>query len=1679
MDDDRVTAARVRCVERDGDVALVAYVVLDDAVEASSALSVWRSLQGVTRSRFGEYATPTGFVSVASLVDGWGDGLAWPEDEPYWLLGRAYEAPRPGFEATLAALWSEVLSVDRVSRHDSFFGLGGNSLSTVRLEFSIHKALGISVAVRELFEHAQLKSQARLLEAKEALGTVPAIEPIDAPRKALSFAQQRLWFLGRLGDSRQYNIQSTLQLDGPLSVPTLQSALDGLVSRHAVLRTRFVEEDGQAYQEVMPQATVAIEQDDVSDLTGTQASTRIESLVRGDAEGHFDFERGPMVRVRLIRRTADSHVLVLTTHHIAFDGWSLSLFTQELSALYTASLNDEASPLSPLSVQYADYAHWQREWLSGEVLAQHIGFWRDTLEDAPPVHGVPLDRPRQAGSDLSGVQYVHRLDDALSAQVQSLCEQKDVTLFMLLHTAYAVLLSRYSNSPDIVVGTPVAGRTRPEVAELIGFFVNTLVLRCRLEGDPSFASLLEQNTQGILDAFTHQEMPFEKLVDELQVQRSVSHKALYQIVFAVQNFEAGELSFPELSVSPYGDNPAISPDYELGLHVTPLGDGLEMSWSAQAALFDASTLQRLAHNFEHLLRAIVAAPTARLSQLEAVPPSQHEQLVSGFNQTEQPYPASSSLNALFEAHAAQTPTRCALVYGETSMDYQTLNAQANQLAHYLRAQGVGPDTLVGLSLPPSPETIIGMLGIAKAGGAYVPLDPELPEARLETLLSDTQVTWVLTTQAQMLEQDFEDVRLLPIDADMRQRLFSTLPTDNPEPWPLESDAPDRLAYVMYTSGSTGQPKGVMVSHRNVVGLVRSASNDDQYVEIDADDTIAHAASTAFDASTFEIWAALCNGAGLVHLDKETLLEPARLHAQLEASQVSVMFVTTALFTQVAQSRPDCFAGLKALLFGGEQVNYDAVDRVLAHSPSLALYHVYGPTETTTFATSARLHGAYTGTGRTLPIGGPMSNVRTYVLDPQHRTPVPLGGIGELYIGGRGVARGYWHNSDLTDAAFVNDPYSDDAQARLYKTGDLVRWLPDGTLEFIGRVDHQVKIRGFRIELGEIEHQLMSLATVQDALVVARRDEHSEHSSQTLVAYVVPTWDGEPDEAQRRGRMAEYRAGLLERLPEHMVPSAFVLLDALPLTTNGKVDRAALPAPEQALVEQAVYQAPDNELEALLCQLWEEALGRSPVGVNDNFFALGGDSILSIRVVSKIKEAGYAVSVKALFAHQTVAELAAHIEAEGAAVEPALDLAPFALLTETERLALGPAPEARYADAYPMSELQQGMVFHNMLDDDGSLYHNLFTFHVKMRWDEQSLLGALRRAFAQHPVLRTRFDLSGERPIQRVLKEVALPLHLEDLRGLDESQQQQAIDRWVQNELITSFDWEDSVFRVALFRRSEDSLEFGLSFHHAVYDGWSDSLFMSQLFADYQALMQGQTLPEFEPDTIFRDFIAYEQKALADPEAKAFWQDLLADAPKQQLPRQHAAADQAPGRDHATLTVRDMPALSDDLIALAARLQVPLQSVLLAVHCKVLSVLTGQPRVLTSMVTNGRPEYTGGDRALGLFLNSMPLSLSVDDGSWADLIQHVARTVTHCMQYRHYPLSAIVRESGQDFSEISFNYTHFHALRAIKENTNIDLLDSMSADQTNFDFTVDFTRDATDDEDLQLLITYDRSIYSSD
>jgi amino acid adenylation domain-containing protein len=1458
--------------------------------------------------------------------------------------------------------------------------------------------MNLQTRVAQVLEGPERAELLALLLQREGVST--ASLPLTAQARAghvpLSYAQERLWVLEQLeATGAAYHIQAAVRLSGRLDVDALERSFTELVRRHEVLRTRFVAPDGSPEQVIEPVGPFRLEREDFADVAAEEQESAARRRAGEIARESFDLERGPLFLAVLLKLSATEHILLPVMHHIVSDDWSIKVLFRDVAALYAAFVDGRPSPLPDLPVQYADYALWQRGWLQGEVLDKQVGYWKERLSGAPAALDLPTDRPRPAVQSFRGASCAFELSKDLTQALSGLARAEGATLFMVLLAAFQVVLSRWSGQKDVVVGSPIAGRTHRATEGLIGFFVNTLALRTDLTGDPSFRALLHQVKDVALGAYAHQDLPFGKLVQELQPVRDPGRHPIFQTLLALQNVPQDGVELPWLPLGGM-DGAHVAAKFDLSLDVQESEEGLRGSFEYATDLFDASTIERLAGHLKTLLEGIVTSPEARLSQLSLLPEAERRQLLEEWNATTAEYPRDKCVHELFAAQAARTPDAVALVYEDGALTYGELDRRANQLGHHLQKLGVGPETIVGLCVERSLEMVVGLLGILKAGGAYLPLDPSYPQERLGYMVSDARAP-VLVTQAHLLDQlPVHAASVVRLDADWGE--IERCPATAPPNMTL----PDNLAYVIYTSGSTGKPKAAANTHG---GLLNRLLWMQTAYHLDESDRVLQKTPFTFDVSVWEFFWPLLIGARLVVARPEGHRDPAYLAELIEQQGITTLhFVPSMLqaFLQTADLR-QC-GSVRNTICSGEALSVDTQERFFAELGS-RLHNLYGPTEAAIDVSYWECKPDFTGS--LIPIGRPIWNTQIYVLDDD-LGPVPIGVAGELYIGGAGLARGYLGRPGLTAERFVPSPYGEDE--RLYRTGDLARWRSDGELEYLGRIDHQLKIRGYRIELGEIEAGLVEHPNVGQAIVVAREDVPGD---KRLVAYVVAADEAAVD-------AAELRTHLHRSLPEYMVPSAFVLLDALPLTPNGKIDRRALPAPEEDAVIRREYVAPRTPTEEVLAGIWRELLRLDRVGIHDNFFELGGHSLLAIRLIAQLRQRGLKVDARTLFAAPTLAELAAVVSDDDGVEVPANLIAPGSTTITPEMLPLIALKQAEIdrvvatvaggaanvQDIYPLAPLQEGVLFHHLMASEGDVYlqRSLLAFDDRARLD--GFVAALQAVIERHDILRTGVVWEGlSQPVQVVWRKAAMPI--EEVR-LD-------ADGDAAAQLLERFDLR----RYRLDVRQAPLLRAFVA-HDAVRDRWllvqlrhhliDDNTTTEIAIEEIRAHVLGRT-DRLAPPVPFRNFVAQARLGVSVQEHEAFFRDLLGDVDEPTVP--FGLLDvRGGGRNAEEARVELDAELARRLRARARALGVSPASLFHLAWAQVLARTSGRQDVVFGTVMFGRMQ--GGehaDRTLGMFINTLPVRIRVGDEGVEDSVRHTHKLLTGLLHHEHASLALAQRCSA--------------------------------------------------------------------
>ncbi len=1410
----------------------------------------------------------------------------------------------------------------------------------------------------------------------------------DSDHFPLSFAQQRLWFLDQLEPGNPlYNNPAAIRLSGRLDLNALELSLNEIIRRHEILRTTFTMVDGQPVQIIAPNLRLALP---VVNLQGMpEPSGDVMRMATEEARRPFNLSEEPLLRVTLARLAEEEHVVLLNMHHIISDGWSVAVLIREVAALYESFTRGAPSPLPELPIQYVDFAVWQRQWLKGEKLDEQMAYWKRHLAGAAPTLELPADRPRPAAQSYRGATRFFDLPISLCESLKELSRQNDATLFMTLLAAFQTLLYRYSGQEDFCVGSPVANRNRAETEGLIGFFVNTLALRSDLSGDPSFRELLSRVREATLGALAHQDLPFEMLVEELQPQRNRSHTPLFQVIFDLNNTVTGALELPNLKAEALQIEAGVA-HADLVLNVMEDGDRLHGKLRYNTDIFDAATIERMLEHFQSLLKGVVAEPDRSISALPLLTENERRLLLREWNQPETSYPKNLSLHQWFETQVERTPDNVAVMFDGEPLSYRKLNARANQLAHYLRKLGVGPDVLVGMYLERSLEMVVGILGILKAGGAYVPMDTAYPKERLAFMLEDSEAPALLTQQA--LLENLPDHRAQVICLDTE---WEKVAQESNENLSVEMTA-DALAYVIYTSGSTGKPKGVLVTHYNVARLFQATQSWYNFDERDVW-TLFH--SYAFDFSVWELWGALLYGGRLIVAPYWVSRSPEAFYELLSRERVTVLNQTPSAFRQLIQAEQKSETvrdlALRLVIFGGEALELQSLkpwfDRHGDARPQLV--NMYGITETTVHVSYRPITAADLDQARGSVIGRAIPDLRIYILD-QRLQPAPIGVPGEMYVGGAGVARGYLRRPELSAERFIADPFDNRSEARLYKTGDLARYLSDGDIEYLGRIDQQVKIRGFRIELGEIEAALNRHPSVRESVVLVREDAPGE---KRLVAYLA-------HESGSAITVDDLRRFLQQKLPDYMTPAAFVTLDALPLTSNGKIDRRALPAPEQSRPELSeVFVAPRNPVEELLAGIWADVLEVERVGVHDNFFDLGGHSLLATKLFSRIRDAFQVdLPLADLFEASTVAALAERIE-----------LAMSSAKREARGSSLPPiTPVARKSEHLPLSYTQQRLWFLDQLEPGSSAYNIPAAVRLSGALDTDAVERSFNEIVRRHDALRATFLTVGGRPAQLIAPAQPVSLPVTDLRGLPETRREAEAMLMAAEEARQPFDLScGPLIRLRLLKLGDEEHIALMTMSHIISDGWSIGILIREFAALYEAFTMGQPSPLPELPIQYSDFAVWQQEWMQGETLVAqlaYWKRQLANLPVLELPADHPRPPVQTFRGAWQSSLLSVERI-ESLRTLSRREGVTLFMTLLAAFKTLLHHYTNQDDIVVGADIANRNRRETED-LIGFFVNQLPLRTDLSgDPTFRELLGRVREMTLEAFAHQDAPFGKLVEE----------------------------------------------------------------------
>ena len=1557
----RVKDVLITTVENEpSDMQLAAYVV-----PGSSPKPGINELHDFLKTQLPDYMIPHFFVFLEALPllpNGKINRKALPPPQSKAAVSEnVYTAPVNKTQRKLARIWSEVLGVKKIGIYDDFFQYGGDSLSALLAITRIRKTLNVEISIKDFFKKTTIASLAELIDKKQPtlersfhlqIGKFP-----KPPRIPLSAAQEQLWFLAQLEPGNpNYNLGAALRLEGALDIKALRNSLQEIVERHEILRTAFAESGGKPFQIIKPAFAIDLPVINLETVTPEDANNSIDRHALQEAQHHFDLSQGPLFRFKLLKVDEEHHVLLISAHHIIMDGWSFGVFFKELMAFYNAFLHKRNPSLPPLLIQYSDFAVWQAHFLQSKNYRKQLAFWKEYLGVSPPQFELPGDTLRREPPSYCGKRKSIHLSKVQTEKLRALGRQEGATLQMVVFTIFNILLFCRTHREDIIIGMVNANRKYSELEPLLGFFVNMLPIKTTLSNETTFLSLLKQVKKNTLAALAHQEVPFETLIRELQPQRAVNRNPLCQIAFAFQNFMIPELRLKALSTEGWEVYNETS-KFDLVLFINETAQGLHATIEYDTGLFEAATVDASLTHFKKLAEKVAANPDTPIRKLNSAKAAQRYQpqepgisLISQF----EPLPT------VFERKAAQTPEALALEFpsptpnsaSDIKMTYSELNRRANQLARYLKKLGVDNETLVGICLGQSPDAIISMLAILKAGGAYVPLDPAYPKERLGFMLKDARMPVLITQTALLSNLPEYEGRTILLDSHWEQ--IAGEDTENLN----ASISNEQLAYVMYTSGSTGQPKGVCIPHRAIHRLVINTN----YIHLMPADRVAQISSFSFDAVTFEIWGVLLNGATLVMIPGETVLSPVDFAAYIQQHNITVFFVTTALFNQYAQEIPGAFRSVKCLLFGGEMVEPKWVKKVLDAGGPQNLLHVYGPTESTTFAS---WHPVRTVAEKatTIPIGKAVSHTQLYVLNDQLQ-PVPPGITGEIYISGAGLALGYLNRPELTASKFITNHFTKQANDYLYKTGDLARRTADGNIEFIGRIDSQLKIRGFRVEPAEIETVLQKHSLVNAAIVRADQQSNGE---KRLTAYIATGADSSLS-------IRELRSFLQSRLPEFMIPAHFNFTDQMPLTPNGKIDRTTLLKTQNKASEvTGDHSVPRNETERILTEIWAIVLGVEKPGIHDNFFELGGDSILIIQIVSKARQQGLKIRPKQLFKYQTIAELANAVNSD---IQAGKDAIPE--IHPATRDEAGPGNEI------PLTPIQHWFFEQNFSEPHH--WNQAIMLKTRQVLNPALLEQTVQCLIEHHAALRFRFKKTsgGWRQLNEVVQ-AAVPFEWVDLSAFPEEAQILQIKTWAAESQASLSLPEGTLLRVVYFDCGADKDHYLLIvIHHLVIDGVSWRILLADFQTVYRQLEGGKAAILPAKTTSFQQWAerltGYVQSKHFAAKCAYWLSDNYLELPR--LP-----VDLPGQRDDNTVAAASKITISLDAEDTAMVLRkIPevystqINDVLLTALAHTFTAWTGDDTLVIDLESHGRADIfadTDLSRTVGWFTALFPVGLKID------------------------------------------------------------------------------------------------------
>ncbi|WP_218133149.1 non-ribosomal peptide synthetase [Paenibacillus sp. OK060] len=1528
-----IRQAAVKSVDHGGDVGLCAYVVGEEAMNETH-------LREQLLQQLPHYMIPSHIVFLETLPMNSNGKIARDElQSPESEITSVIEEPQSEMEKKVASIWREVLGIEEVSRKANFIDLGGHSLKAIQTVLAIRKELGVEVSLQELFQKPVLEEMAAAMEEALRAEYVRIPRAKEAAWYPVSFAQRRMMILNEMeGIQTAYNMPTVLQLEGDVDMLKMEEVFRQLIERHEAFRTSLHYEEGEPVQVIHSDVPFGIEF--LKDGT-------VEEVI-GKFVRPFDLSKAPLIRVGTMQETNGKQLLFIDMHHIISDGVSMNLLAEEFDHLYSGY------QLPELELQYKDYAVWQQDEAGREYYKAQEAYWLTQLSGDLPVLELPTDYPRPQLQSFEGAAISVQIDRELSVQINELAKKHGATQYMVMLAALNVLLSKYTGQEDIIVGTSVAGRTHADLSGIMGMFVNALPMRSKPVGNKTFQGFLEEVKEQSLAAFDNQDYPYEALVEKLNVRRDSSRNPVFDVMLNVRNFDSTNLNLEGSTIKPYQSENEIS-KFDLTLTVNQDQDKIDLFFEYATKLFKKDTIDRMIEHFITILRAAAKSGDILLSEIDILAEMEKENLINLGTKTKTAYPANKSISVLFTEQLERTPDSIAVQDREQRLTYRQLNERANHIAVKLQQLGVGSDDIVAILADRSIETIVMELGVIKAGGAYLPISPDSPEERINYFLMDSDTKVVLTKNCFAGTLRNGNAELLIIEELSTQKELAL---------PIDNSKPNDLAYVMYTSGTTGKPKGVMVEHRNVVRLVKNTN----YIRFEEGKRMVQTGDLTFDASTFEIWGALLNGMELHIIDKNTLLNSKQLEEVLNNRNIDTMWLTSPLFNELSTDNPNMFRSLKQLVIGGDVLSPSKVREVVKECKTLNIINGYGPTENTTFSCSYLIEESIND--NSIPIGRPINNSTVFVVN-NHGQLCPTGVPGELWVGGDGVARGYLNEESLTKEKFIASPFN--SNEKLYRTGDLVKWLKDGNLEYLGRIDDQVKIRGHRIEIGEIETVLMK----HDAIKQAYINTKTVQDELVLCAYIVTRYPLRTELIKKH---------LLNYLPSYMVPTFFIQMDRLPLTENGKVDRDALPQPE--VKEIPAHKVSFSDTERKLAQIWSEILGiDGNIGAEASFFELGGHSLKAIGLLSAIrKEFGVEINLQELFQKPALDELAATIDGS----------------TKTLYARI---PRVEKKDWYPVSFAQRRMMILNEMEGIHTTYNMPTVLQLEGNVDMSRLEEVFRQLIKRHEVFRTSLHYQDGEPVQVIHPEISFAM--ENLTG-------ENIEVALK-EFVRPFDLTVApLLRVGVLRAADEKKLLFIDMHHIISDGVSSSI----LAEEFDRLYNGQKLPEL--DVQYKDYAVWQQEGAGHDLYKAqetYWLELLSgNLPVLELPTDYPRP-QLQTFEGNVVSMHVDQELSTRINEIATRHGATNYMVMLAALNVLLSKYTDQEDILVGTPVAGRTHADIQD-TFGLFVNTVVMRNQLKKGQlFKDFLLEVKQNAINAFENQDYPFESLIDKLNvkRDFS----------------------------------------------------------------